>query len=283
MSGHDLSIVVPCVDEHDLLEGFLASVAERLPACEVVVVNMGGWRPPDDLGLALRLVPSPLRSIAGAKNTGLAHAGRTYVALMDSDNVLLGPPEDWRRLDEAMAGGPSLVTLGRHEAGRRLGEGVTPNRWNFSRHTIGWSVVWRREHLLALGGFDERFGTGTLAGCGEDFPPLYRHFAEPGATTRALPELAVGHPSLQKAVSARRLYRYTYGSAISTLLFIRSDRSPMACYWAAKTVLGFGADLFRGLRRGDLAWTATVLRARARACADALLLGRPRKIAGDGP
>jgi glycosyltransferase involved in cell wall biosynthesis len=280
-AGGLLSIVVPCIDEHEELERFLRSVAERLPETEVVVVSMGGWEPSPDLRerLVLRPVASELLSIAAAKNLGLRHATRPYVALMDSDNVLLGPAREWdAALAEALARRPDLVCLGRREASRRLADGVTPTKWNFSRHTIGWSVVWRRDHLERIGGFDERFGTGTVAGCGEDFGPLYEHFADPGATTASLPQLGVGHPSLQKPVTATRLYRYTYGSAASTVLPLRHRPSPLAAYWSAKTVAGFAADLARGLRRRDRTWTRVVLRARARAVADAAVLGAPRRL-----
>ena len=284
-AGSLLTVVVPCVDEHELLDAFLRSVADRLPGTEVVVVNMGAWTAPAALerDLEIRSVPSELLSIAAAKNLGLRHATRPYVAMMDSDNELIGPAREWgSRLAEVFAADPDLVALGRLEAARRHANGVEPNKWNFSRHTIGWSVIWRREHLMGIGGFDERFGTGTLAGCGEDFGPLYDHFADPLARTCALPQLAVGHPSLQKPVDHTRLYRYTYGSAISTLLPLRHAPSPMAAFWALKTVAGFSADLVRGVRRRDRAWSSVVLRARAQAVRDALLVGQPRKLA-DGP
>jgi glycosyltransferase involved in cell wall biosynthesis len=278
-AGDALTIVVPCLGEYDLLDRFLASVAERLPGTEVVVVDMGDREPSPQPRLDVRSVASEPRSIAGAKNLGLRHATRPYVALMDSDNVLIGDAGAWAAsLGEALADGPDLVTLGRCEDSRRLPGGVAPTRWNFSRHTIGWSVIWRRVHIERLGGFDERFGTGSLAGCGEDFPPLYRHFADRSATTRPLMQLGVGHPSLQRPVSPDRLYRYTYGSAISTVVLLRQEPSLTAAFWAGKTVLGFGADLVRGLRRRDPRWTAVVLRARALAIADGLRLGQPRRV-----
>lgn len=279
--GSVLSIVVPCVDEHALLDRFLRSVCELLPGTEVVVIDMGRWTPPPEVRqhVALRAVPAKLASIAAAKNLGLRYATRSYVALMDSDNVLLGDAEEWRTaLASGFATGADLITLGRREEARRLATGVTPTKWNFSRYTIGWSVIWRREHLLRLGGFDERFGTSTLAGCGEDFRPLYEHFADPRTTTTSRPRLEVGHPSLQKPVSMARLYRYTYGSAISTLLPLRHGLSPMAAFWTAKTVAGFAADLVRGIRHADRSWLAVVLRARARAIADAAILGVPRRL-----
>lgn len=276
----ELAFVVPCVEEIDLLNRCLATIAERFPGQKVVVVRMSSWRLPEwvESSLDIQIVESVKLSIAQAKNLGARHVNADYIALIDSDNWLIGQREVWQsRLRHAMAQRPQLIALQRAESDRRFPMRVAPTPWNFSRHTIGWSVIWQRDHFFRLGMLDERFGGESLAGCGEEFPILFRHFAGKANRTIFLPELLMGHPSLDKPVSDQRKMEYIYGSAFATMRQLRENPSLMSLYWFAWSLAGFGVSGLRAMKAGSFKMLKIQVHARLLALTDALVKDTPRK------
>lgn len=277
----NLTLVIPCVDEIGLLKKCLASIEERLPGQKVTVVKMGGWPAAEISSYALRvqLIPSRQLCASAARNVGARHADTAYVLFLDSDCVLLGSPTVWQtRLPSALNEQPHLLILQRGEAGRQIGRSI-PGRWNFSRHCIEWNLIWSREHFFELGGLDEACspGSATLAQVGEAFSICFRHFESSSAETIYLPDLVVGHPSLSNPDSAPyRQFEYAYGSSYVATRQLRRKPSLLSLFWFIRTLVGFGADISRGLRANSMKQTQRLMHARALGAWDGINRSSPR-------
>lgn len=274
-----LTLVIPCLEEVDLLRRCLVSAAERLPGQRVVVVKMGGWRwdPAWAGSLEVRLLERERLPAAHARNEGARAATTSHLLFLDSDNWLLGDPGEWRaRLGAALSCDPELAVLRRAEEGRRIAPVDRVTGWNFSRHVIEWNLVWRRSHFFELGGFDPGCGPGSpgMAQCGEAFDLCFRHFQRPGASAPYLHSLALGHPALETPGRplARQL-EYAYGSNLVAFRQLRRRPSRLALYWFLRACAGLVADLGRG--RADVPGPL-LARARLSALWDALQGGEPR-------
>ena len=143
----------------------------------------------------VRYVVEPRPGLAVARNTGVASApDAVYVAFADDDEVvdrhwlswLLAPFED--RQVEAVTGLVLPLSLRsgtekRFERYAGFGKGVQRESYDMAQHRAtdrflypywgglfgsGNSMAFRRDVLLAVGGFDPALGAGTLTGGGED-------------------------------------------------------------------------------------------------------------------
>src|SRR5215210_5067744 len=107
----------------------------------------------------VRVLEGPGRGPAAARNAGWRAARAEWVAFLDDDVV---PPPDWRaRLAEDLAAaGPGV---GASQGGIVVPVGPRPTDWQ--RNVAGlerarWAtadMAYRRDALVAVGGFDERF------------------------------------------------------------------------------------------------------------------------------
>lgn len=246
----ELEIIITCVQEVEQLERCLSSIERYLPQQRVIVVQMADWQVDPAAGKALhvRCIRLPKTAASAARNAGLAASTARYVWCMDSDNWLQGDPHVWReQLAAAIQHSPDAVFLQRAEEGRQYAPVNDVNRYNFTRHTIEWSVVWSRKYLCALGGYDVQVGVGSalLAQTGEGFSLMYRHFSRRG-TSIYLPELAVGHPSLfTPYVDPVRQFGYIYGSTYTSMRELRRSPSLLALFWFVRTLIGIGRDTVR--------------------------------------
>ena len=143
----------------------------------------------------IRYVPEPRPGLARARNTGVAAAGDSvYVAFTD-DDVAVDPSWLSWLLDgftesavEAVTGlvmplGLESVAQKRFERYAGFGKGVRRQIYDLDQHAArdrflypywggmfgsGNSMAFRRQALLALGGFDAALGAGTATAGGED-------------------------------------------------------------------------------------------------------------------
>lgn len=178
MSASLVSVVVPVYDAAATLAECLRGImAQSMPreAYEVIVVDDGSSDA--SAAIAARFDVRVLRRVNGgaaaARNTGLFAASSPWVAFIDADCVA---SRSWLRalLDAVASPADGVPMLG--AAGKTLGlrSSTPPARFcdltaslNAERHLAhprypfppSGNVLYRRDALLAVGGFDERFRT----------------------------------------------------------------------------------------------------------------------------
>lgn len=183
--GHSVTVVTPNWNGRRWLSDFLASVAsQQLAPAQTIVVDNGSR---DGSVEYLRAEHPDVEVICLATNTGFAHAANVglraarypTVALVNTD-VVLAP--DWlARMSAALAADPGAASVACkmldladasrvYDAGdvlRRDGAceqrgrfGPDDGRWDEPGEVFGpcaGAALYRRDAVLALGGFDERY------------------------------------------------------------------------------------------------------------------------------
>ena len=252
-TGPDLTVVVCTLGEADVaraVESIAASARSARATVQIVVVWQADGEPTRSGGAeVLRRVE---RGLSHARNEGLAAAAAPLVAFVDDDEVV-----DERWVAEAVLsfdGDPLLdatfgpvLTLGGGKP-PYFSSGKEPLLFQ-GRHRPPWAVgtggnmVFRREALLRVGGFDTRYGAGARVGAAEETDLVLRLLAA-GRRLLYAPQLAVYHPARTAGdeLAARRGYAFGMGVALR--------RSPVLC---AKYLFTIGQELARSLRRRD-AW-----------------------------
>lgn len=277
---YNLTIVIPCVDEVELLQKALLHLQDTLPEQKVIIVKMGKEAITflDEYNLQIKLYTSPLLSSARAKNYGASLVTTDYFLLQDSDNWIKGDRNEWAStIEKAILQSPRAIFLQRNEDDRKI-INQKPNKWNFGRNTINWSIIWKKEYYFNLGALDERCGTGadSLAQSGEEMTLIYRYFEE-NADNIYLENIKINHPSLNKPVSIDRRFQYAYGVTNRICWQFRRKPSWMAAYWLVRTILGFALDLYRGCNEKSYTLVLYLIRARAYALYDSIFTDYPRK------
>jgi len=176
-----VSVVVPFYNRREEVARCLEAVlAQQLPAgvtIEVVAVDNGSTDGTRDLlaSYPVRLVECPRRGPAAARNDGIAAARGPIVALTDSDCV---PAADWlTHLLEPFAD-PAIIAAGGRIEALSLRRGVAVffeerrflNQEKLFRGSFCYppfvataNAAFRRETLMAVGGFDESLRVGEDA------------------------------------------------------------------------------------------------------------------------
>ena len=203
-----------------LCESLLAQQAESL---EVIVVDQNGddrlvavLRPFADK-LAIRHVRSSVCNNSHARNVGIRLSGGDIVAFPDDD--CLYPPGVLSRVRTAFATDAGLSALS--GAAQSPQGGLGSGRWESEPGEITPQSVWhsviafnlfvRRRALLAVNGFDERFGVGARFGSCEENDLVLRIIESAG---RAFydPSLLIIHPDKRLTpVAVQRALRYGEG------------------------------------------------------------------------
>jgi hypothetical protein len=253
-----LAIVIPCIENISTALPQLLSITQLLPQSTLHVVYMG-LESIQDFSVINNLVlhPSTLRGASNARNYGASFATTQYILFLDSDNSIEISTDNALNLEQTLKLTPDLIILQRAEANRQI-QPVLPTKYNFSLHCIEWNCIWRREHFLNLGGFDERFGPGspTMAQTGEAFSLCFKHFAIKNTHTIYLPDIKVHHPSLNNShKSPQRQFQYAYGSHYAAFEPCLRSPSRLAVFWFLRTLAGFGKDI----RQAPLSFRARAL------------------------
>jgi glycosyltransferase involved in cell wall biosynthesis len=106
------SVLIPCFNGEAYLTEALESVrSQTAAACEIILVDDGSAvpvRPPAGWdGPPLRIIRTPNRGLAAARNTALAHARGEFVAFLDADDFW--HPGKLARQEEALRSSPAAV------------------------------------------------------------------------------------------------------------------------------------------------------------------------------
>jgi glycosyltransferase involved in cell wall biosynthesis len=165
MTG-DVTVVIPCRDEADSIEGVLALIPSGY---QVLVVDNGSRD--ETAGRArragARVVTEDRPGYGSAVQAGLTAARTPIVCTLDGDGSM--DPRELRVLVDAVRGGADLAVGRRRPTGprawpwhARLGSAVIAGRLRRRHglpvHDIGPMRAARRESLLGLGVHDRRSG-----------------------------------------------------------------------------------------------------------------------------
>jgi glycosyltransferase involved in cell wall biosynthesis len=181
------SVVIPCYNGEDYLPEALESVRlQTIPVREIIVVDDGsripvrapaGWEGPP-----LRIVRTPNRGQAAARNLGISLATGSYIAFLDADDLWL--PAKIERQEAALAANPNAVACyvrctnepGFYAFGPYPPPAVSEEEflliyWYLQFFPPSATVV-RSDVLRAAGGFQENLGDS-----GEDHELMMRVLA----------------------------------------------------------------------------------------------------------
>lgn len=184
-------------------------------------------------------------SLSGARNLGLAEASGDIVAFPDDDCWY--EPDTIKHLLAAFEANASLDGLIGHWVEQAAAQNQTPRSvllsnddWRRFRGGNASSITLfiKRQLLVELGGFDERFGVGRWYGAGEETDLIFRAL-EAGAKLLSMPEIRVHHrfstqktaPLLEDCRNARKRARGTGGlyakHRLDTWIVVRGLLAPV--------------------------------------------------------
>ena len=258
-----VTVAIPTIGRAEPLRRCLASLSSSHPrATEILVVDQS--HDPAiaalvaDAGDRVRLVPSHGLGVARARNDGLRAAAETVVLITD-DDCTVSP--DWVAIGWHLASAqPGAIVTGRVLA---VGDPrAVPSTKDdplpvdlSSERRGGWlfgnNMVLPRDEVLALGGFDERFGPEEAA---EDNEFCYR-WLKAGRALRYEPSLVVEHHDWRSPEELERLYvRYARGEGFFYAKHLRRGDLRMLRFVARDLAWGV-RGLASGVLKGREPWT----------------------------
>ncbi|MGN6608721.1 MAG: glycosyltransferase family 2 protein [Jatrophihabitans sp.] len=241
-----MSVVISTLDRPERLARCLDALlsGDRLPD-EIVVVDQGDADRTAGIitarsarGVPLVHLPQRRRGVSVSQNAGVAAARSDLVAVVDDDCIAAS---DWLaeivRLHTAV-NGPVLLT-GRVLPQPPVGDRVVPissrtslRPATFDDRSASWDVgtggnfAVTRAAYLAVGGNDERLGTGSPGLGGNDLD-LFRRLLRAGVVGRYEPTLVVEHERGTVADHRSRRWSYGFGLGAALALWWR-DGDPLA-------------------------------------------------------
>lgn len=253
MSDLTVSVIVVSRGRAEALKRCLTGISQlQYPSYEVVVVaDPAGIHAAQSMDFAqhLKLLPFDQANISAARNLGLTHAAGEIVAFIDDDAV---PEPQWLHHLVAPAVRPEVAAMGGYVRGRngisfqwrarsldRLGEPqdldlnprqptvLTPPKGKAIK-TEGTNMAFRRETLIALGGFDPAFHYFL------DETDLNMRLARAGHATAIVPLAEVHHGFAANMLRAsNRVPTDLFDIGASWAVFQRKhvDQSERAVQW----------------------------------------------------
>ena len=170
------SIIIAAYQAEEFIaEAVESALAQTIPPGEVIVCDDGST---DDLRGVLRpyaekitLLQKEHGGVAGARNVAIRAAAGDFVAVLDADNTLL--PDYLEALSELAVARPDLDILttdaflelggevyGRYYRGKARFVTEDQRRGIIHQHFVYANAAFRREALLAVGGYDEFYDPG---------------------------------------------------------------------------------------------------------------------------
>lgn len=165
-----ISVVVCCYNGALTLEETLAGLAALdYPNYEVIVVNDGSTDATPQIAsrFDVRLVSTENRGLSAARNTGMELATGEIVAYIDDDAY---PDPDWltflaaafERSDHAAMGGPNIAPYEDNDIAECVANAPGGPLHvlvgdELAEHIPGCNMAYRRDKLMAVGGFDPQF------------------------------------------------------------------------------------------------------------------------------
>jgi glycosyltransferase involved in cell wall biosynthesis len=234
-----VSVVLATRDRPSLLRGAVASAIESLRSSdELIVVDSASRDPATErvgAGAGARVIRVELPGTSRARNAGWRAAHSSVVAFTDDDCEV---PTDWTVRIESAFADPKVGFV----TGRVLGDreasiasaavvGEEPKRFDGPSDPAGFgsgaNMAFRKEALLAIGGFDEGMGPGTPLRAAEDHDAFWRVLRS-GWVGCYDPSIVVTHRLWRtRGGSIRREYAYGVGAGALAVKLIR-DHDPGA-------------------------------------------------------
>ncbi len=161
-----ISVIIPVYNGEAYLAETLDSVfAQTLAPYEVIAIDDGSTDGSPEIlrryGDRITVVRQENQGVAGARNTGLAHATGEAIALLDQDD--LWPPDRNRQMAEALATAPEMeVVAGLVETINQITvpRTVPMNMETMHKEVLVGSLLVRRRLFDRLGGFSTGVGYG---------------------------------------------------------------------------------------------------------------------------
>jgi glycosyltransferase involved in cell wall biosynthesis len=275
MTGADITVAVATLDRPAGLARCLeALLAGSVLPGEILVVDQGASATTEPLLDRLRTAAVPLRhlvqaghGLAASRNAALRAAHGRILAVTDDDCV---PHSRWvaEIVDAFSAGDVAAVTgpvlpLGGSSDGREVSLRLDRSDRRFSGRMPPWRVgtggnfAARRSALAAIGGYEERLGTGSPGRAGEDLEVVHRLLRR-GEIVLYRGDAVVLHA--RQTARRRWATRWTYGHGVGAFLGMRlRGRDGSAPRLLAEWVAMRGRRLAGGLRRADLRLAAEEL------------------------
>jgi GT2 family glycosyltransferase len=259
-----VSVVVPTAGRVEPLRACLASLAACRPqAAEILVVDQSGDARVATLvdgfaSIGARVLACDGTGVARGRNDGIRAAAHDAVLVTDDDCTV---PPDWVATAWRLhARRPGAIVTGRvlpvGDARAVPSTKDDPVSHDFTGQTHGGALfpnnmVLPRAAVLAIGGFDERFGPAEAA---EDNEFCYRWLRRGGELVYE-PSLTVWHHDWRTPEQLERMYvRYARGQGFFYAKHLRRGDTVMLrwiardLYWAAR---GYAAALLKRRER----WT----------------------------
>jgi glycosyltransferase involved in cell wall biosynthesis len=265
VSGPRITVGVATCGRPEGLARCLAGLLEQTePAFEIVVVDQapGAAARAGSAQAGARYVEQERRGLSASRNRALVECTGDVLAVTDDDCV---PDPGWiaglaaaltREPAPAAVSGPILpprgeqppgtyaISLRESEAPVDHAGGVPP--WQAGS---GANFAAAAERLRALGGWDERLGTGSPGRAAEDADLLYRLLRD-GGTVRYEPTAVVRHDWQPRARRLATRWSYAYGvGAMAGLWLARGE--PEGARWLAGYARMHVRPLLGALRRRD--------------------------------